>query len=73
MFLMFFCPLPLLAQTPQPVSIPTDSITFDADHITYNFKNERIDLTGNATLKYRDITLTAGHILYNRKTRQMTA
>ncbi|MFT5368760.1 MAG: hypothetical protein ACI8V2_003727 [Candidatus Latescibacterota bacterium] len=70
---MFFLPIPLLAQTPKPVSSPTDSITFDADQITYDLKNERINLMGNATLNYRDITLTAGHILYNRKTRHMTA
>jgi hypothetical protein len=71
--LIFFLPIPLLAQTPSPVHIPTDSIAFDADHITYDLKSERINLHGNAILKYQNITLTAGHILYDRKTRQITA
>jgi len=71
--LIFFLPIPLLAQIPNPVHTPTDSITFDADHITYDLKNEHINLHGNAILKYQNITLTAGHILYDRKTRQMTA
>ena len=71
--LMFFLPAPLLAQVPNPVHTPTDSITFDADHITYDLKNEHINLHGNAILKYQNITLTAGHILYNRNTRQITA
>ena len=70
---MFFLPFPLLAQTTTPVNVPTDSITFDADRITYDLKNKNINLWGNATLKYRNITLTAGHILYNRQTRHITA
>lgn len=72
-WLIFFLPLNLFAQTLTPPSAPTDSIKFDADHITYDLKTGQINLAGNAKLTYRDITLTAGHILYNRQSRQMIA
>jgi hypothetical protein len=72
-FVAYFLPFPLLAQTPTPTLGATDSISFVADRATYDIQNDRITLLGHAKITYRDITVTAGHILFNRKTRQMTA
>lgn len=50
-----------------------DSVTFSADHITYNVQTEQIELVGNATLSYRSMQLRAGHILFDQNARVVTA
>ncbi len=57
----------------RPADAPGDSIAFDADEVVYRVGDERVELVGNATLRYRDIALEAGRITYDQNTRTVTA
>ncbi len=63
--------LPLSAQNTTPS--PTDSVTFQADHIAYDIQTKRVILTGQAILHYRNLVLSAGQIAYDRQTRLVEA
>ena len=56
-----------------PENAPGDSIAFDADEVVYRVRDEQVELVGNATLRYRNIALKAGHITYDQNTRTVTA
>ena len=68
---LLFAISPSWGQMPQKAA--GDSIAFDADEVVYHVQTERVELIGNATLRYRDLQLKAGHITYDQNTRLVTA
>ena len=56
-----------------PANAPGDSIAFDADEVVYRVRAKRVELVGDATLRYRGILLKAGRITYDQNTRTVTA
>ncbi len=68
---LLFAIAPGWCQMPQKAA--GDSIAFDAEEVVYHVQDRRVELTGNATLRYRDLQLKAGHITYDQNTRRVTA
>ncbi|MYD62811.1 MAG: hypothetical protein F4W91_17365 [Gemmatimonadetes bacterium] len=70
---LLFAIAPGWCQPVLPQKAAGDSIGFDADEVVYHVQTRRVELTGNATLRYRDLQLKAGHITYDQNTRHVTA
>ena len=70
---LLFAISPGWGQSVLPQKAAGDSIAFDADEVVYHVQTERVELIGNAKLRYRDLQLKAGHITYDQNTRLVTA
>ncbi len=68
-----FCATPGWCQPVETRKAAGDSVAFDADEVAYHVRTKRVELRGNATLRYRDIQLSAGHITYDQGTRLVAA
>ena len=70
---LLFAITPGWCQPVLPQKAAGDSIVFDADEVVYHVQTRRVELIGNATLRYRDLQLKAGHITYDQNSRHVTA
>lgn len=64
-------PLPASLEAPEPGG--ANVLDFTADRMIDRADEDRIELTGNVVLTYGDVEIRAGHIIYDRKTGDITA
>jgi hypothetical protein len=58
---------------PSDVPIPPAMLDFSADRVVDRVSENRIELTGNVTLRYGEVTIRAGRVIFDRRRNEITA